>query len=161
MSLDEAQEFVQMILWQQWPILPPNVHRADLQQAGLVGWWQAEQSFQENHGASFRTWASYRILGAAGDAWRNHRWGSRHNPVSMLYGYDEAIEQSQPTRSLNEALDVQRLCQQLPKREAEVIQYKYFHDESLGAIGARMGLTESRISQLHNMALKHLRDCVY
>lgn len=45
----------------------------------------------------------------------------------------------------------------LPTRERKVIQYHYFHGLAFDRIGDILGLSKSRISQLHRIALAQLR----
>lgn len=49
----------------------------------------------------------------------------------------------------------------LPEREQAVLSYYYFQDLSLKEIGAKMGITESRVSQLHSRALTLLKEIVH
>jgi RNA polymerase sigma factor for flagellar operon FliA len=45
----------------------------------------------------------------------------------------------------------------LPEREAEVLRLYYFADMTLKEIGARLGVTESRVCQIHTQATRALR----
>ena len=47
--------------------------------------------------------------------------------------------------------------QYLPCKERQVVRLYYFQDLTMQEIGMRMGLGESRISQLHSAAIAHLR----
>ena len=48
--------------------------------------------------------------------------------------------------------------QQLPEREREIVQMRYFQDLPSKAIAQAMGLSEARISQLHARATTRLKD---
>lgn len=49
---------------------------------------------------------------------------------------------------------------QLPEREQAVLSFYYFQELSLKEIGSKMGITESRVSQLHSRAISLLKDIV-
>jgi RNA polymerase sigma factor for flagellar operon FliA len=46
---------------------------------------------------------------------------------------------------------------QLPEREALVVNLRYHHDLRMKDVGATLGISESRVSQLHTKALAALR----
>ena len=46
----------------------------------------------------------------------------------------------------------------LPEREREVLVQYYVHNLTLAQIGGGLGVTESRVSQIHAKALLHLRS---
>jgi RNA polymerase sigma factor for flagellar operon FliA len=52
---------------------------------------------------------------------------------------------------------IRRAVSFLPEREKIVLVLYYFEDLSMKEVGEVLGITESRVSQLHASALKHLR----
>ena len=52
---------------------------------------------------------------------------------------------------------VTRAIEQLPEREQYVMSMYYEHDMNLKEIGAVLGVTESRVSQIHSQAVARLR----
>jgi RNA polymerase sigma factor FliA len=53
---------------------------------------------------------------------------------------------------------VRAAIQALPKRERKVIGLYYYGDVTMKQIGARIGVNESRVSQLHARAIRRLRQ---
>lgn len=49
----------------------------------------------------------------------------------------------------------------LPPQERTVIQHYYFHGETLKQIKALLGVSESRVSQIHASAVRRLRKILY
>ena len=66
------------------------------------------------------------------------------NPLSALVATDT-------TRVLGEAID------QLPERERQVISLYYYDELTMREIGSVLGITESRVSQLHTQAVLRLK----
>ena len=50
-----------------------------------------------------------------------------------------------------------RAIQSLPERQRVVLTLYYFEDMNLKEIGSLLGVTESRISQIHSAAVAQLR----
>lgn len=57
--------------------LPPHLDIEELQSAGAIGLLHAIRNFQPNHGATFETYARFRIRGAVIDELRRVDWASR------------------------------------------------------------------------------------
>lgn len=53
---------------------------------------------------------------------------------------------------------LQTLVADLPKQEQSVIRYHYLQETDFDEISVIMGITRSRVSQIHRKALTHLRD---
>ena len=124
-------------------------------------------------GAAFEWYARTRIRGAIFDELRAQDWLSRraraaggleasfvsfedvaNDDESGLAGSDdpcEAIESS----SLRSALA--RALEQLPERERHVVVRYYFEGAKLKDIGAELGVSEPRISQILSRAIERLR----
>ncbi len=68
-------------------------------------------------------------------------------------------EGSPLTQYLNSEMKeiVARSIQELPERERQVLSLYYFEELTMKEIGALMGVGESRVSQIHSMAVSRLR----
>ena len=56
--------------------------------------------------------------------------------------------------------NIRAAIEELPPREQLMISQYYFNDKSLKQIGSVLGVTESRVSQMHTKALSRLRKSV-
>ena len=151
-------------LHQLWPLvrqvarsmmgkLPPWVRLADLEQAGLIGAWQALQNWSADRAASFGPYARQRIQGAMQDDLR--RLGQVSEPLpddtaSPAPGPAELAELAQSKRLLLAAVA------QLPQPHRGVI-HDALGDVDQTATAHRLGLSPSRVSQLKREALCLLR----
>jgi RNA polymerase sigma factor for flagellar operon FliA len=70
-------ELVKRIAYYLAGRLPPQVEVEDLIQAGMIGLIEAAQNFAAGRGASFETYAGFRIRGAMLDALRRLDWAPR------------------------------------------------------------------------------------
>lgn len=52
---------------------------------------------------------------------------------------------------------LQRAIEKLPEREQQVLMLYYQQELTMREVGELMGVGESRVSQLHTLAVKHLR----
>jgi RNA polymerase sigma factor for flagellar operon FliA len=158
--------------------LPSNVQRDDLLAAGVYGLVDSLRRNGGDGGDAFAWYARVRIRGAIFDELRAQDWLSRRvrqrlttaegdssacfvsfedcaNDETELAGGDdpsELVEASSQRRALAAAL------QQLPERERVVVGRYYFDGKKLKDIGAELGLSEPRISQILSRALGRLRE---
>lgn len=51
--------------------------------------------------------------------------------------------------------------EELKERQRQVVVYYYFHDMKFREVGDMLGITESRVSQIHSLALQKLKLKVY
>jgi len=158
----------------------PESYRQDLYSFGLMGLMDAVDKFRPELGNRFETYGSRRIRGAMSDGMRTLRWLPRRAgqaasgviekvvPVDFqtATGPDgtrledslpdpdwsawDAIELACDHLEVGEALDL------LPDRERFVIVERYYGRRSLADIGSDLGVTESRVCQLHRRALRML-----
>lgn len=160
--------------------LPANVERDDLLAAGVFG---LVDSIRKNGGSDGETFAGYarmRVRGAildelraqdwlsrrAREAWAaeaGERWATSFVSLSEVTPIEESIHLSgddDPTEALD-ARSVQRALseaiEQLPERERRIVGMYYFEGAKLKEIGAELGVSEPRVSQLHTRALGRLR----
>ncbi len=201
--------------------LPAEVELDDLIQSGTLGLLEAAQKFQFGTGASFETFAGYRIRGAILDELRRGDWAPRSvhrsgrelqqarisleqelgrmpsavemaerldipvdeyqrladdTSLTHLVSLDEGGEDEEgpgsALRSLvspligpSSAVEKQDLAQHLanairnlPERDQLVLSLYYTEELHQHEIGEVLGVTESRVSQLHSRALKALRE---
>jgi len=157
--------------------LPANVERDDLLAAGLFGLIDSIRRNGGSEGEAFAGYARMRIRGAIVDELRAQDWLSRRARESvsatgdsasfvsmddmtpaeesshLAYGMDpaEALIACSERRALASAIA------RLPERERLVVGKYYFEGAKLKEIGAELGVSEPRVSQLHARALGLLR----
>ena len=196
--------------------LPEHIELDDLLQVGLLGLLQAKESYDASQGASFGTYASFRIKGAMLDEIRRNDWAprsvqqkikdvaaaireleARHGrPVSdseiaahmglsideyhavsrelacsrllpidefeqggesgladATGGFDplERLQDEGFRQSLLEAI------QTLPEKEMLMMSLYYSEGLNLKEVGEVLGVSESRVSQIHGQAMARLR----
>jgi RNA polymerase sigma factor for flagellar operon FliA len=198
--------------------IPCHVEVNDLIQAGMVGLLEATQRFAPRHGASFETYAWFRIRGAMVDSVRKTDWSTRslrrgmreieaakcriHNEsgavpksADVAAALGMTLEKYQSTLQSAAMSDLLRLDARghhdearvrdesidtgadpggevereelrcavavaidgLPERERLVVSLYYFGEMTLHSIGEKLGLTESRICQIHRRSIQRLR----
>lgn len=155
-----------------------------LKTAALVGLIQAAQRFDPSRGLAFKTMAAMRIAGAATDCLRTESWVPRgvYSKTNPRECWKQVREQGLRKVSLNQpaahsdtlriqdlirlqmktpAIDnvdaVDRLLRMLQPKERQVLQAYFLQDKSMKEIGVEMGLSESRVCQLHGSAIAYLR----
>ena len=196
--------------------LPSHVDVDDLVQAGMVGLIEATRAYDPAKGASFSTFAGFRVRGAILDELRRADWAPRSlrqrsrdiNSAAMRVELrtgsearpqDIAAELGIPanafqklrfdllatkTRSLDEATGIDVLpadafsdtpespyhsaaasetreelalaLTRLDERTRDILTRYYIDDQSLREIGEALGISESRVCQLHGRALDRL-----
>ena len=166
--------------------LPPNVRREDLVSAGLVGLYDALRKNGDGAGPQFEWYARIRIRGAVLDELRTQDWLPRRarwiaagrrparlgvSTPSAVMGFDDvgAVELAEhlvdcDATDLATQLDhrsdcrsLARAIEQLPDRERTIVRLHYFGGARFKDIGAVLGVSEPRISQLHARAVGRLR----
>ena len=165
--------------------VPANVQRDDLFAAGVFGLADSLRKNGGDGGTTFEWYARMRIRGAVLDELRAQDWLKRRardavnaaqrddgeSEAVMFVGLDElsavdeeeflasfetnpaaAYEAKETGQMLAHALD------KLPERERKVIGMYYFDDAKYKEIGAELGVSEPRVSQLHARALGRLKS---
>lgn len=216
----ENMELVKRIAYHLIARLPAHTEIEDLMQAGMMGLLEAARNYDEARGASFSTFAGFRIRGAMLDEVRRHDWTPRsvhrkqrevsaaireleaetgRHPTSAdiaermgievddyhkilrdsagcsLLSLSEADDESRPVRQAvsDESADPDTICAEdqfrseviaaidrLPDKEKMVLSLYYERELNLKEIGAVLGVTESRVCQIHGQALARLRSFV-
>lgn len=154
-----------------------------LKNAALVGLIQAAQRFEPERGLAFTTLAGTRIAGAVTDCLRAESWVPRGAlrkdsgkpecwkdlaplqkvSLNQPIGHSEKLQIQDRIRlqmrapALDTTEEVEWLLAALPATEQFVIRQYYLQDESMKAIGEALGLTESRVCQIHAAAMARLR----
>jgi RNA polymerase sigma factor FliA len=163
----------------------PASYRGDLYGFGVIGLLDAIDKFKPEMGHSFKTYGAVRIRGAMSDGIRKLNWlprGAQNRasrvietvvPVDFQTAttpigvrlqdclYDPQQESALDGLELKaDHAEVVDAVQTLPERERRVIRQYYFERRRLAEIGKEMGVTESRVCQLHRAALVMLRDAL-
>jgi RNA polymerase sigma factor for flagellar operon FliA len=169
--------------------LPRNVLRDDLLAAGMSGLWDAIRRQGAEHDDSFEWYVRVRIRGAILDELRAQDWLPRRAraaaaeaqaagntsivPPSVVRLEDvseweqgRALSSTDTTSSESAVHDklvgeaLQRAVEQLPERERHIVSMHYFRGIKFKDLGAELGVSEPRISQLHSRAMKRLRTII-
>jgi RNA polymerase sigma factor for flagellar operon FliA len=164
--------------------LPANVDRGDLVAAGMYGLVTSLERNGGDSGTTFEGYAKMRIRGAILDELRAQDWLSRrarwaanehsadYAGPTALVGLDDVgegergahmVDDSTPNAlSALEAVaarhELEGAVAQLPERERTIVAMHYFEGVRFKDIGALLGVSEPRISQLHARAIGRLRD---
>lgn len=166
--------------------LPQGVDTADLVSCGVLGLAEAWERFDAARGVAFEAFAVPRVKGAIVDAIRASDWVPRKarqksrltgEPLQVLVSIDERSggddedrsaaerladdEAPQPGADLVAAEERRELMaglNRLPERERMIVTLHYFQGVQLAEIAKSLGVTESRVSQLHTRALRMMRE---
>lgn len=172
--------FVRYMAGRLGPQVSPYL-RPELFSLGLLGLLDALDKFNPEVGVRFETYAGTRIRGAMHDGIRRMGplpRGARQQASAMIRSIHpvdfqtatsargvrlqdclEDLEQPSVFAGLERLADRQELqeaVEALPNRERIVIQRHYYDGLYLKEIGAELGVTESRVCQIHRRALKML-----
>lgn len=162
-------------------VAPSN--RADLHGFGVLGLLDAIDKFRPELGCSFHTYGSLRIAGAMQDGLRTLSWFPRASRRKLRPGAIDTVimvdfqtgvaERGVPFRDcisdgcegpeeLAETADdhreVKRAIAHLPALERKVVMEIYYGNRLLKEIAWDLGVTESRVCQIHRRALRMLES---
>jgi RNA polymerase sigma factor FliA len=167
--------------------LPNGVDTDDLISSGVLGLAEAWDRYDPERGVAFEAFAIPRVKGAVVDCIRAADWVPRKarqrarltgEPVAALVSIDEsrssedgdrttadtiADREPQPGMELLAAEGRRELVSslnRLPERERMIVTLHYFERVALQDIARALGVTESRVSQLHTRALRMLRQAI-
>jgi RNA polymerase sigma factor FliA len=159
--------------------LPSHIERDELVGLGTLGWAEARVRFDKSRGVPFAGFAAARIRGAILDGLRRADTLSRgdrrraqqtneptlpriiNDPAEVEAAMDRANEESDISDLLAQQEMVDELreaLEQLPERERYVLLRHFFDDVPMRIVGAELGVTESRISQIVSAAVERLRS---
>jgi len=166
--------------------LPRNILREDLIAAGMSGLWDAIRRHPDGPTDSFEWYVRVRVRGAILDELRAQDWLSRRTrataeaatgtdayvPPPAVIRFDDVSEWEQ-NRCLADSSDGEaavaakfarqaliKALEQLPERERHIVSQHYFGDVKFRDLGAELGVSEPRISQLHSRAIQRLKAIV-
>lgn len=157
--------------------LPVHVGPDDISGVTMEALIWCVERFDPARGTRFTSWAYQRLTGAIKDYLRNwsraHGW-SRHvgrrayvGRLDMLHGDDAGEHQQDVQVDLNadeavvqvDAVDtVESVARLLPARMARIMRLRYNHDMTMRQIGETLGLSESRVCQVHGEAMHRLKS---
>jgi len=164
--------------------LPRNVLREDLVAAGMSGLWDAIRRHPDGGDESFEWYVRVRIRGAILDELRAQDWLPRraraaaeahagtdaYVPPPSVVRIDDVSEWEQnrclADSSSSESAVAAKFTQEslvkavdlLPERERHIVSSHYFRGVKFKDLGAELGVSEPRISQLHSRAIARLKE---
>lgn len=160
------------------------VQLGDLLSAAYTGLLDAASRFDlsKSHKLSkspFKTYARRRISGEINDYLRSCSWGTRNNPqymqsIDSYYGRGDSdrvdssggdfvsVANFIPSKNTSVVDDLNRrevfnkLIRSLPRREKEVFKLRYLEDLTMKEVADRVGVSESRVSQIISQSTEYL-----
>jgi RNA polymerase sigma factor for flagellar operon FliA len=161
--------------------LPRNILREDLMGAGMSGLWDAIRRQGDKRGDSFEWYVRVRIRGAILDELRAQDWLPRRARANLeeagkgvmpsVVRFDEIsdweksrclgiTDESNSEAAVHAKFTREALVEaieQLPERERHIVAAHYFLGVKFKDLGAELGVSEPRISQLHSRAMQRLK----
>lgn len=148
------------IAFEKKKCLPRRVDLDDLKSAAYFGLVDAATKFDPARSTSFGTYAKFRIMGEIADFIRESCRDNERCPVS-LDTPDESgscmaacIPQGEPCKDFKEIFD--DATKTLTNIDKNIMVMYYLDDLSMKEIGVKIGVSESRVSQI----LKRSKDKV-
>lgn len=160
----------------------------DLFQVGFVAALEAAKTFDATCGLKFATYAQHRVHGAIIDYQRDQIWGkraaheARRNPkpgehCPTVCSLSTLVREEKSTRRMQDRMDSihsltdsrqepkytedflqSRMFKAFRQRERKILFLYYWEEKTMDEIGKEVGLSESRVSQIHTEMLEHIRS---
>jgi Xaa-Pro aminopeptidase len=187
-AIEEYMPLVHQVVRRFLRKLPANACRDDLTAAGVFGLMDALRKNGGSQGTAFVWYARVRIRGAIVDELRQQDWlprrarwvasngsdnGQAGAATAVISLEDMALgeqstalvdEEAATPADRAEAGDTRKRLEwavsMLPDRERLIVSMHYFEGVRFKEIGALLGVSEPRISQLHARAMEKLRVCL-
>jgi RNA polymerase sigma factor for flagellar operon FliA len=156
--------------------LPSHIERDELVSLGALGWAEARQRFDATRGVPFAGFAAMRIRGAILDGLRQcdtltrgerrrARAEETLTPARIVNNEEEVEAAAAPQNGdTSDILAQEEMFEELrtalatlPDRERYIITRHFFEEVPMKLIGAELGITESRISQIVTATVSRLR----
>lgn len=139
--------------------IPPQIDLGDAISAGVDGLLRAIDTFDPTRGRTFRSYTIYCVRKAILEYLRNRSIERRRFECFSL---QEELEQTTVDVEALALLEVfsallRREVSRLPPRERVVIHQRYWLQETFVVIRRQLGVSETRVYQLHDQALARLR----
>jgi RNA polymerase sigma factor (sigma-70 family) len=144
--------------------LPPCFDLDDLVQEGFIGLIDAADKYDPGLNVPFAAYAFYRVRGAICSSVRRSQWANStmasifsdggelmFEPTSSAPDHDGDLNRETRGRQLRAAL-----AEHLTPRERFVVELYFFEGETLLEAGKRLGVNNSRASQINHKALQKL-----
>lgn len=151
--------------------LPRTIPREDIEQAAMIGLWEWKRSHPDEETPGWIFGLKTRIRGSIIDELRHQAPFSRyaHKAADLrVYGFDDVSAGMEDTLAADtvdpsDRIDAQRLvadalCAPMPERTAKVVHLHYYRHKKFKDIGAELGVSEPRVSQLHANAIERMRS---
>jgi len=158
---DEHVDLVRAIARRVWRNLGKRVNLGDLEGHGFDGLLWAAARFEEGRGATFATFAAYRIRGAMIDGVRALRAAAARDGLEAAAGVaatelgaDDLMARLEAQRRLARAVA------RLRGRERHFVRRIYFEGVDIAAAGAEVGISKSWASRVHARTVRRLRAAV-
>jgi RNA polymerase sigma factor FliA len=135
---------------------------SDLVQYGVIGLIDAYKRYDSSTGVQFQTYATIRIRGAIVDGMRTIF--KRCNNGYLVISHDELLgdggdyEYNHLSAVEREPTEIMPAINKLTEQERKVIMMRYHQGYSQKEIGERLGISQSRVCQIHRKALRELKN---
>lgn len=145
--------FADKIACQKKKTLPKYIDLDELKSAAYMGLVKAARRYDADFGATFTTFAYYRISGEIEDYLRKFH----HRVFLSLQQEEGCLDLPQP-KKVNTFGFFEKFEKTLPKKMSIVLKSYFYEDKSLKEIGAELGITESRVSQILTQSKTIIKD---
>ena len=150
------QPYVKYVVYLMSSHFPSHVDKEDILSAGMIGLLDALDRYDPSKGFKFSTFAFPRIRGAVLDFARKEvscSYVSNEPDVGGPELDEQMIDDELRKELCNE-------FQYLPSKEWAILWHHYVENVEFKDVAIRMGVTQSRVSQIHKRAVKRLQSAL-